>query len=181
MQTLFFWFIASESIGNIVKDKSILIKNMASGIPEIKKLIEDYLDSAEFEMEYYRGIEEKKIRYENNVKLMWKWMLPPFVIISILLGLSILTEIYCICNKIRPRYRFDKIDALILTSVFGAFTTEVIFYLIVISRSRLLSDIDIFEVFLKSSEINLMDVLVEIFKSYDTLTPSSATFPPFGI
>lgn len=179
MQVLFFWFVVSESIRDIVIDKSKLFKKIGEGIPEIDQLIKDYINSSQFEQDYNQAEFDYNLRKEHNIQLLWTWMTPPFSVIIILLGLTVIVELYHMFRNNRPEYRFDKTDASLLMFVFAAFLTELIFYFTVIYRSRTISDMDIFAVFIKNSDIDIREILIKILLSnLQPQLPPLPSLPP---
>jgi len=140
MQTIFFWFIVSRSIDKIVLDKSILIKSIAKDNYEFDYQIRKYLNTTEFKNDYNQGLAESILRQEYNINLLWNWMTLPF---SVIIGFLILNIIVELAQTDRSK-KFDKIDFLILLSVFTAFLSEVVFYFVIINRSRIILDTDLF-------------------------------------
>ncbi len=185
MQTLFFWFIMSKSVSGIIDDKSMLIRQIGKSIPEIDELVLNFINSSEFQKKYELALSDNQKRIDHNTQLLWTWMIPPFSIIVGFLSLSVLLEVYFTFRNIRPAFRFDKIDFILLMSVFMAFLTEVVFYFTVVSRSKTISDMDVLSVLIKNSDINIQQILMdyllfEVPDHYRTYVPSvnEATLPP---
>ena len=146
LQTLFFWYIVSKSVEQTIDNKTVLVKELADGIPELAKNIEIYAKSEVYEHVKQNALEHRKMRDEYNLELIWKWMIVPYSTIIIGLSMSTLMELYFSIRKNNAPFRFDRVDALILCSVFMAFSTELVFYYVVISRSRNISDMDVLQI-----------------------------------
>jgi hypothetical protein len=168
MQTLFFWFILSKTVENTVIDKITLIEGLTRSVPEFENQLISFLNSENYQNITIRATEQYNLRTSNNIELAWTWMTPPFAVIIGFLVLSLITELYLTIlefRKLIPKSgeRFDRIDLLILCSVFFAFSTETIFYFTVMHRSRAITDMDILQIIINSVNFNIQDIIAEEF------------------
>lgn len=150
MQTVFFWFIISEGMIELIKNKSVLIRDLAKTIPDVDNNIKEYFNSSDFIEVINKANEDKNKRDKHNLQVMWNWLTIPFSVVVGMLSGCILLEIILIIKKINKEDRFSKMDIYILITVLCAFISEIIFYFTVISRSILLTDTEVIEYFISS-------------------------------
>lgn len=137
MQVLFFWFIASKGVDRVVESKVDLIVNTANNIPEIKEQIMVYLTDKTLEDQLKEdSIEESYKREKYNSARLMDYIYLPLSFIITLLYLSFVYSVYI-------GYKWSRIDFILLATVFLAFTTEIVFYFIVIQESQILGDTEL--------------------------------------
>ena len=143
MQSLFFWFIVSKSVENVIDEKTELLIKLGENIPQIKELLVDYIkDSEETDKILEKAYKDYNQRELYNINLIWEWIGPPFITI---LTMLIITCVILVFNK---NFKFTRKDFYLLCTVFLAFFTEILFYFTVISRSRILSDMEVLKILL---------------------------------
>jgi hypothetical protein len=144
MQSLFFWYIVSKSVENVVDEKTGLLVGLGNNIPQFKKILLDYIvDSERTQFILEKASSDSIKRRSYNLDLMWTWIGPPFITILSFLFLSFM--VLLIFHK---RFKFTYKDFYLLCTVFLAFLTEILFYFTVISRSRILGDMEIVKILL---------------------------------
>ncbi len=148
IQTAFFWYIASNNIENIIDKKSHLIIEFKELFPEITDNINTFANSSDFQDIKRSANESFYLRQENNKRLLYNYMIPPFTMIICMLSLVTAIERFYI-------KKFDKIDGLILSTVFMCFLTEIIFYFTIIHDAEIISDIDVIIMFISNMPYNV--------------------------
>jgi len=151
-EVVFFWEIASNNIEKLAIDKSTVLIQLAQQSPQLINTLNNYLNSTEYQVVKKQALLDSNNRYDYNLALILHWMMPPFIFIICLLILSILIELIWI-------KKFDKTDALIQSTVFLCFLTEVIFYYTVIYRSELISDMEVIQLLLNNTNLNINEYI----------------------
>lgn len=177
LQTLLFWFIVSKSVENTIDDKTILINDIIIGVPELEQNLDLFIESEQYKYIVEKATGDKILRDEFNKELLLKWMTFPYSFVIIVLVISLLSELYFSFRGINKSHRFDRVDAMIMSTVFLAFVTELIFYYIVISRSRNIPDMDIIRILLNLINNEISELTP---KNLPT-TPPTPTTPPIPI
>lgn len=137
MQVLFFWFIASKAVERVVENKVDLIVNTSNNIPEIKEKVMIYLNDKTLEEQLKEdSIDESYKREKYNSSRLMDYLYKPLSLIITLLYLSFVYSVYI-------GYKWSKVDFILLGTVFLAFTTEIIFYVLVIQESQVLGDTEL--------------------------------------
>ena len=147
MQTVFFWYIASNNVANVIDNKSEMIIQIVNVFIDSNYI---NINSSIF-YDIQQSAQDSYItRYNHNTSLIIYWIIPSFVVVIVSL-LAVIIE--CRIHK----KKFDKIDRMVLGMVCLSFFTEVIFYFIVIYRAEILSDMDIMKILLSYLLANLSE------------------------
>lgn len=158
LQNIFFWYKVSRSVENLIDEKSVLFIKFAE-IDEIKTLYKNLLDNKNIEHILEKAEIDEDNRYTHNLSLMVNWNIPVFSVLLSILLISI--GLLIIKRKI---YKFNRVDFIFLCMVCLAFATEIIFYFIVLKRSVLVSDSEIFKTMLSATNNNtLKKIIINIF------------------
>lgn len=134
VQTVFFWFVASNTVLYSVSMKSEVMIDFALSNPHNYSLFKKWVESDDPAM-VQKAAEENAAREKVNLELLKKWIAPAIVAALALLLLTLI--------RVRMKgENLDRIDGFIIGLVIFAFTTELYFYFFVIRRQILISDND---------------------------------------
>ena len=164
----FFWFIVSKSVEGVIDSKIDLLLEMDRQL--------DWIELNKIEIEQStldKAKDDESNRYEQNI-LLAQTLLGPFaIVIGSLWCLSILVMIV-------KKIPFTKTDFLLLCTIFLAFSTELIFYFIVIERSKIIGDMIIIKLIIGTVQKTDLELFLKnMFLSLFQLTlPPGLTFPP---
>lgn len=138
VQTLFFQFIASKQFNVVLRDKADIVSQYLK-----------YNETAKQEYAKFKGtkyvktimndaeLQEKK-RNDANLETMMYWIGIPFLISVFLLITFIVLHLYQDDNK------WSAIDWSLMTLILGAYITEILFYLGIVSQYQFYGDHSIF-------------------------------------
>ena len=128
METLFFWYIASNTISEVVKSKSLFLANVANNDPDMKEEMITFLSLPENSTEIsMRAASQNKVRNEKNVDMVISRIFP----VAIAMAVACILMVGMIYHR---GEKFTRVDYFLLLLVLLAFSTELIFYLVVIKQ-----------------------------------------------
>jgi fructose-specific phosphotransferase system IIC component len=133
VQTLFFWYVISNQVENTIDKLTEGVGKIADESAELSVLTETYikkLDADEGMIE--RAAVQKQKRRQKNIKLLQYYIYP---VIAVFFGFVVL----CLFAMFVTRERLTFIDTILLAMVVGAFSTEFVFYFIVIEPAEYIS------------------------------------------
>jgi hypothetical protein len=139
IEALFFWYIIGRNFETIIDEKASAFKQIYKEIDGINTTVDKFINSVNITELEISAREFRDIRHTHNINEFSRWLTGPIVTISILL-------ILCILAEFRYKKKFDITDFKILIFIFFSFTTEIIFYFVVIYNSDILSDIEFIEI-----------------------------------
>lgn len=133
-QLSFFWFVASRTVGNVVRDKERLVKSIARNVPGSAAAFE--VDPHDLASARSVALNARRQIDVENWNAVVKYAAPPFYVSLSFTAASLLWVLYK-HRTVRAR------DFLVLFTVFFAFFTEIVFYFVVIARANVLADADV--------------------------------------
>lgn len=139
IQTLFFWFVASNNIIESAKDLTDLGVELTKESGTINGCqVNPYNKNAKFraweelvvnkdkvEEREKEALEQKRLRNDQNRYLVGKYIFPFVLVLLFLIGVNL----YRASNQGR---KFTKIEAVLLLAIFAGFLTELSFYGLVV-------------------------------------------------
>lgn len=139
IETFFFWNIASKSVDNTVHRKGAFLANMANYRPDGKLAMILFLHAPSNSTDLVATAkEQKKEREKENWDLVKSLIFP---VMYVLLGINGLL-IFVIAAR---RETFTTVDAFLLLCVVAAFSTELIFFALVINQLEYIGDMEIID------------------------------------
>lgn len=134
LQTVFFWFIASNSVNYVLEDKAGLVHTFFSQRDSTERMMRAYLDNP-LNTEYLPSIaaRQKEERDAQNWELVKTYIMP--VAVVLLVALVVIRGVMFF-----RRQPLTRIDMFLLFLVLGAFTTELYFFLTVSSQLTYIGD-----------------------------------------
>lgn len=146
VQIAFFWFVASDALRDALVRPAGFIAEFIKRQPVLLAAVRDRLDDkASREAVNAAAAEAKARRDEKNRALVVKTFTP------VLVGLVIMLIVLLFLMGLR-RERFGLIDVVLLMTVLTAFTTELVFYLIVLRNYVYLGDMGLMSALFPSSD-----------------------------
>ena len=132
-QTVFFYFVGSQQMSKIIKNKTDII-NKYLKISNIHKYeTREFINSNEIKKMLLESKKEEKERKEKNIEVIKTWIGPPLIIVLMLLFICI-TMLYV--NKVK----WTGVDSVGLTLVVTAYVTEIVIFLGIIKKYDFLGD-----------------------------------------
>jgi amino acid transporter len=132
-QTVFFYFVGSQQMSKIIKNKTDII-NKYLKISNIHKYeTREFINSNEIKKRLLESKKEEKERKEKNIEVIKTWIGPPLIIVLMLLFICI-TMLYV--NKVK----WIGVDSVGLTLVVTAYVTEIVIFLGIIKKYEFLGD-----------------------------------------
>lgn len=132
-QTVFFYFVGSQQMSKIIKNKTDII-NKYLKISNIHKYeTREFINSNEIKKRLLESKKEEKERKEKNIEVIKTWIGPPLIIVLMLLFICI-TMLYV--NKVK----WTGVDSVGLTLVVTAYVTEIVIFLGIIKKYEFLGD-----------------------------------------
>lgn len=163
LQTLFFWFIASNSVNYVLEDKAALVHTFFSQRDSTKRMMESYLDNP-VNTDYLPTIaaRQKSDRDSQNWELVKTYIMP--IAVVLLVALVVIRGVMYFRKQ-----PFTRIDMFLLFLVLGAFTTELYFFLTVSSQLTYIGDGEI--------TWTLYSALKRVAQRIFEVSPDSIPFP----
>ncbi len=131
VQTLFFYYIASQQYETVLVSKLDFVKTMAEENKSFRNTLEnlkkDFLEKNE-----KHSKDQKKLRDEHNKNLTKKYCGIP-----ILIGLLMMTHLVFIMKTKRP---WNSVDTLSLLFVLLAYGTEILFFIFIVRKYEFVGD-----------------------------------------
>ena len=139
VETYFFWNIASKTVDNVVNTKGRFVANVVKNKPDTHSAMLFYLDTPANTTELIEKTnQQRKEREDQNWELVKSMIAPAVYIIG---GVCALVSLALIAR----RETVTSVDLFLLFCVVGAFSTEVVFYLLVITQLEYIGDAQIME------------------------------------
>lgn len=155
VQTLFFVFIASKQVDNVIEDKVAIIKTFASYNDTINDKITEFLNSKKRNIVENNAEKQKHKRNRYNLSLIQKRVGIPLIIATIALGIFI----YKMYKK--DTLLWNNTDTLALVLVLLAYMTELFMYFAVIKCYVFVGDYDILSTLLTEIFTYIKSKIVE--------------------
>ena len=132
IETIFFWEVASKGVVNEVTSFATYIDDFTNEDAETNDDLLEYLNSEEqTERVPEEAQTQRDLRTATNIGLIKTFIVPPGAVVLGILCLLVIVMVF-------KRSRFTFIDFVLLSTVVFAFTTELIFYLLVLGRWKYL-------------------------------------------
>ena len=138
IQTFFFMFIASREIDRVVANKSKVIHSLrremvASGMQRGVDALDHHMYQQRERLRTENVGRARALRHLHNWMLAGRWILP----VALALTLAL---VFCIVMVKRKGHGFSYAHRVGLALVVVAYLTEVLFFLLVVERYRMLGD-----------------------------------------
>lgn len=129
IQTMFFYFVASKQFNMVLKDKTEIASSYISQEPTLREMALAYFNSQDWKELVAQGNKQRLQRDRANLQLIWKKIGPIVVIAFVVLCGFILKLNYYPANT-----TWTRTDTILLVLVLGAFTTEFLFFIGIVSQ-----------------------------------------------
>ena len=149
IQTLFFYFIASKQFNKLLIDKTEIVSSYISHDPDLRAHANQYFHGEEWKDITNTGKQQTKLRTKANVSLINRKIVPLVLVAVCILGCFV----YKLTHNNEP---WSRIDTILLTLVLGAFTTEFLFFIGIVSQYQHYGDHAIYYKLLKTIRDNLV-------------------------
>ncbi len=128
LETLFFWFVASNAIGAVVQDKATVVAYFAGQKRSTREALISELEN-EYNTQTIPSVAAKQLRQreEQNFHLVLTHIAP----VAVTMVIMIIVLYMAMKWKGKP---FTRIDTFLLGMVLFAFSTEIYFYITVTSQ-----------------------------------------------
>lgn len=155
VQIMFFYFFASKQLDTIIKSKMNILQNFISYDTYesrfVKKKLKKYINSDIYQDNKNKSSSSQLIRNKNNKLILFeklKYFLIPIISIIILCIIYfIVSYIKYGINNNTDKYRYLSVsDWILIFFVFGAFTTELIFYFSIVRKHEFTGDMEIINI-----------------------------------
>ena len=133
VQTLFFYYIASKQVDNIIISKVNVLNTYMKFDNDVKTKTCDYLKSDKYKTEIEQANFRESKRNKLNKILIFKELKYFYIGVAILIFAAI---IFSVILKQKP---FD----LLTLAVLGAFTTELLFFFGMVQNYQFIGDLEI--------------------------------------
>lgn len=145
LETLFFWFVASKSVEDVLQDKADLVTYFVTRRPVTEYDMKVYLETEANKKKLPTiANEQRQEREVNNWELVKAYIFPIGLICVTIIAALLLFMLF-------RRQVLTTIDRTLLAMVLGAFLTEVYFYFTVTSQLIYIGDDEITYRMYKSS------------------------------
>ena len=136
MAIFWFWFLGSQQLYTIIDEKAKVVDYISRYDGKFYQSLEVYLQSmVNNRHRIERATEEIKLRNNTNVDLFRKYLAAPMVILAILVIYSFIRFYYSSKN-------WTAVETNLLILLFAAFTTELIFLLVVLEGYQYIPNTD---------------------------------------
>jgi hypothetical protein len=133
IQTLFFWYIASQQYTTVLKEKIKLVRAFADKFPEIKSDLN--LMKAEYSTQNAQITQEQEAkRMEINIELVKDRVIPFLYVLG---GLYLLVFIWKAFVRKQP---WSNVDTWSLIFVLTAYCTELFFFFFIVQKYEFVGD-----------------------------------------
>ena len=143
IQTLFFYFIASKQFNELLIDKTGIVSSYISHDQDLRFGANQYFHGPEWKDILEKGQQQSKTRTNANLSLIKRKIVPLIIAAICVLGCFV----YKLKNNSEP---WSRTDTILLTLVMGAFTTEFLFFIGIVSQYQHYGDHAIYYTLLKS-------------------------------
>ncbi len=133
IEIVFFWFVLSAGIDGVVKDKTGILIEFLEEFPEIREQAFEYVNSYEVKDNALIARFQKRQRDKRNFCLMKERLFPVLYTLAIVIFLVF-------ASMILRKVPFSRPQRYLLLFVLGAFSTEIIYYFVVVDRWNIISD-----------------------------------------
>jgi ABC-type transport system involved in cytochrome bd biosynthesis fused ATPase/permease subunit len=141
VQTLFFKFVASKQFNEVLNEKVGIFNEYLKYNKDFKNTVTDYLESNQVKELQSTAKQQEQKRESENMNLIKKWIGTPLVISVVILLFFLLLLFKQSGDK---ENGWSSIDTAILTLVVGAYSTEIMFYLGIVSQYEFYGDQQIY-------------------------------------
>ena len=143
IQTLFFYFVASKQFNKLLIDKTEVVSSYIAHNPDLQNAAKQYFGGPEWKDIVDQGRKQSKARTTANLSLIQQKIVPLVLVAMGVLG--------CFGYKLfHNNEPWSRIDTILLTLVLGAFTTEFLFFIGIVSQYQHYGDHAIYYKLLKS-------------------------------
>lgn len=143
IQTLFFYFIASKQFNKLLIDKTEIVSSYITHNPDLRSTAKHYFGGPEWKDIVDKGHQQSTRRTNANLELIQQKIVPLVLVALGVLGCFV----YKLVHNNEP---WTHIDTILLTLVLGAFTTEFLFFIGIVSQYQHYGDHAIYYKLLKS-------------------------------
>lgn len=151
IQTLFFYFIASKQFNKVLIDKTDIVSSYISHDPELRNSAVQYFQSDDWKALVKQGNQQTSQRDLANLKLIGKRIAPLIAgALVVLFGFIFKLNYYPAGTK------WTRTDTILLSLVMGAFTTEFLFFIGIVSQYQHYGDHAIYNTLLQSIKQKLL-------------------------
>lgn len=134
METIFFWFVTSQSVDDILSEKAGLVSTFADQNETNRLAMRDYLELPE---NTENVPQEASVQFRQRQELNWNLVKAYIVPIAAGVGIIILLLLGAMFFRRQP---LTRIDLFLLLLVLGAFMTEMYFYFTVTKQLVYIGD-----------------------------------------
>lgn len=138
VQTLFFNFVASKQFNVVLRDKADILNQYISQDKDAQKKYKEYRESKEVSSINKLSSKQEKNRKKENRSLIGSWIGIPLLLSTAILMFLIIGIL------LDKNSNWDKVDTVLLTLIVGAYATELLFYLGIVSQYEFYGDQQIF-------------------------------------
>lgn len=136
VQIVFFWFVASRAVLDAFADKAKYIHDLAQRDPVTNASMLAYLTSESAMVDIPKmAAEQKRQRDEENLRLVFGTLGPP---IGFALGMLIF---FFLVMLVRGK-KFTSVDLLLISLVLFAYSTELVFFFVLVKNYMYLGDVE---------------------------------------
>lgn len=165
MQITFFWFVASRSVIDAFVDKAEYIHDLAQRDPAANLAMLAYLTSESSTVDVPKAAaEQKRQRDEENMRLVFSTLGPP---IGVTLGILVF---FFLLMLVRGK-KFTSVDLMLIFLVLFAFSTELVFFFVLVKNYIYLGDVQFLNSIINPSSfinIDFSGMFQDFFRQIDS-------------